>query len=84
MSEDKISYLPIWKKDSTPEEFFQEVALIARKYPERFTRIGIVFDEKLPNGNTMTRYHCYNVNTTELIGLFECGKMVVYELTGRT
>ena len=83
MSEDNISYLPVWKKDSTPEEFLQEVALIARKYPDRFTRIGIAFDETLPNGNTVTHYHCYNVSTTELIGLFECAKMRVYEFTSR-
>ena len=82
MSEDNISYLPVWKKDSTPEEFLQEVALIARKYPDRFTRIGIAFYETLPNGNTVTHYHCYNVTR-----IFAHSKSpissVVYEFTSR-
>ena len=66
---DNIDYLPIWKKDSTPYEFLQELSMIARKHPERFAKVVILYEETLPNGNTLLHSNYKNVNTNELIGL---------------
>lgn len=69
-----IDYLPIWKKDSTAEEWLMELAAIARKNPERFEKAVIVMQELLPNGNIKPRVYSRGVKLTELLGLLELGK----------
>lgn len=72
-----IDFLPVWKKDSTAEEWCLELACIARKYPERFARAVIVLDEDLPNGNTKSRYYYRGMRLLEIVGLLEMGKDLV-------
>lgn len=64
-----IDYLPIWKKNATAAERFDELAMIARKHPERFNKIAVVYEEILPNGNTKSRSTSTNCSTTELVGI---------------
>jgi hypothetical protein len=80
---DNVDYLPIWKKGSTPEEFFLEVAMVARKKPMQFDKVVVVYQELLPNGNAKANYYCRNVSTTEAIGLLELGKGVLIDFTSR-
>ena len=74
MKPDNVDYLPIWKKGSTPEEFLMEISAIARKYPERFGRIAVIYEETKENGNTQIDYQCKNTTTTELLGIIELAK----------
>ena len=76
-----IDSLPIWKKDATAEEWFLEIAAVARKHPERFHRAAVVFDELLKNGNKRTDYYCRNTNTNELLGLLVFGQQAVIRQT---
>lgn len=42
MSSDNVDILPIWKKDSTPEEFLSELAMIARKKTSILELLGLI------------------------------------------
>ena len=75
-----INYLPIWKKNATAEERFLEIAAIARKHPERFNKILVVYEEELPDKNTVTHCACHNASTTELLGLLELGKYEIMKV----
>ena len=80
-----IDYLPIWKKDATACERLQEIAEIARKYPERFDRLLVVY-ESVPDtsdgGNTTKiRYACNGCDTTTLLGLIEEAKEEIHVVT---
>lgn len=77
----KIDFLPVWKKDATPAERFSEMEAIARKYPERFGKIAIVYEETLPSGLTRIRQISNGCTTNELIGILELGKLQVIEDT---
>lgn len=78
---DNVDYLPIWKKGSTAEEFLRELAMIARKHPERFWKIVLVSQETLASGNTKVQYFTKEVSTTESLGLLELGKMEILRYT---
>lgn len=64
----EISYLPLWKKDSTPEEWCMELAMIARKHPERFQRAIISYVEDTEDG-TILRMAIRNATTHEALGI---------------
>lgn len=71
---DNVDYLPIWKAGSTVEEQFMELALIARKHPERFERFIVIYQESKDN-HTRTDYltkQGLQLNCT--LGLLEMGK----------
>jgi len=69
-----VDYLPIWKKDSTAEEWLLELAAIARKHPERFEKAIIVTQETLATGNIKHRNYSRGAKLLEQIGLLEVGK----------
>lgn len=71
MRPDNVEYLPIWKKDATPEERFLELAMMARKHPERFNKVAIVYQEELPSKRTVCRRASNNCSTTEFIGILQ-------------
>lgn len=50
-----IEYLPVWKKDATAEERFLELAMMARKHPERFAKMAVVYVEIKPGGRWQIR-----------------------------
>jgi hypothetical protein len=76
-----ISSLPIWKKDSTPAEWLQEIATIAMEYPERFSRIVVVCDEDNKEGMPFkSRFWSRNHKTnTDVIGALQVGMLEVFE-----
>lgn len=45
-----VEYLPVWKAEATAEERLLELAMIARKHPERFAKMAVVYVEVKPNG----------------------------------
>lgn len=78
---DNLEYLPIWKKGSTAEEFLLELAMIARKHPERFEKVVLVSQETLPTGQTKVDYFTRQVSTMEALGVLELGKMEIIRYT---
>ena len=72
IEKDNIDYLPIWKKNATPEEKFMELALIARKHPERFDKLVVIWQEAIDE-STRTDYTS-NRDLTTTLGLLELGK----------
>lgn len=83
MALDNVEYLPGWKKNGTVADRLDELAMIARKHPERFDRFVLVYVERLETGNSKYRTHAHGCNFSEAIGLFEAGKMDYYmEVSG--
>ena len=78
---DNIEYLPVWKQTESAEERFLELAMVARKHPERFGKIVVVYEETLPSERTVVRQISVGCTTNEVIGILEIGKMHVYEET---
>lgn len=76
---DNVTFLPKWKHGSTIEEWFFEIAMIARKYPERFAKVAVIYEEKLANGNTVVRTASKGATTNELLGIVEIGKLDIIE-----
>jgi hypothetical protein len=66
-----VDYLPIWKFGATPEERLSEIAAIARKHPERFSKMVFLYVEELPDGFTISRRHAFNASTYELLGILQ-------------
>ena len=74
---DNVDYLPIWKANSTPEERFMELSLIARKHPQRFEKMIVIYQEQ-SDGYSKTEYCANNgLDITETLGLIELGKFEV-------
>lgn len=76
-----VDYLPVWKKGATTEERLLELAQIAHKHPDHFGRFVIVYEETLPNGNTLVRQMSRGCTTNEVLGLLELGKNRVVQET---
>jgi hypothetical protein len=76
----EIGYLPIWKKDATAEERLLELAIMAKVHPERFAKFIIIYQERPEDsGKQIERYCPHNVDTTEIFGLIELGKLSVID-----
>ena len=78
---DNLSILPVWKRDSSAEEFFGECSLLARKHPERFGKAALVYEETLATGNTVVRTASRALNTNELVGILQIGISQIIEGT---
>lgn len=83
---DTVDYLPIWKKDATPEERFLEIAMIARKHPERFRQYLVIYQESVTVDGKEglafnTRYVSYGLDTMGALGLIELGKLNLLRFT---
>ncbi len=74
-----IDYLPIWKKDSTAEEWLLEVAAIARKHPERFGKVVIVAEERLGEGSWLVRTFNRPATLSEILGIMEIAKAQMFK-----
>lgn len=71
---DNVDYLPIWKKNATAEEKLMELAIMARKNPECFTQLMVIYQEENEHG-FKTRYACDSQSSSiEMLGLIELGK----------
>ena len=74
--------LPVWKKDATPADFFEDMANIARVHPDRFTKMVVAYCEiGTSAGADIFDIYPHGVNTAEAIGLLELAKN---QLCGRT
>lgn len=65
--------------EARAEEFLQEVATVARKYPDRFEKMIVMHEETLPSGRTVVRYATRGASLNELLGLIEIGKRRIIE-----
>lgn len=80
MTNDNIDYLPVWKANATPEERLQELAQVARKYPEQFEKFVLVFQEVNKEEDTaLERLHIFNMTSIEVLGMLEMGKYRLLE-----
>jgi uncharacterized protein YeaO (DUF488 family) len=86
---DNVDYLPIWKKGASPSDRLEELALIARKHPERFAQFAVVYvetlrpkDEQLA-GRIMVRTWEHGCSITEAVGLYELGKLHYFDESKR-
>ena len=70
-----FDYLPVWKKNPTAEERFMELAMIARKHPERFTKLVVVHQEDVAGDSFKIHWVSNDLDTIESIGLLEIGKI---------
>lgn len=71
---DNVEFLPIWKNNATPEERLMELAMMARKNPERFAKMVVFYQEESEHGYR-TRYVCSEkLDSISLLGLIELGK----------
>lgn len=79
---DNVLILPVWKKGASAEEWFYDMAMLARKHPERFTRMVLIYEEmSADKASSMCGYYPHGVTTAELFGLIEIGKHKIYEAT---
>jgi hypothetical protein len=75
-----ILILPVWKTDASAEEWLYELALLARKHPDRFSRMVLIYEEMSPDRQaSRTNYYSHGLNTSELVGLIEIGKQMVWD-----
>ena len=84
MQTDNVEYLPIWKKGATAEEHLLELAMIARKHPERFSKVIIIYHEQIDDREprvSHTRYTTHGCDTTQAVGLIELGKLQLLRYT---
>jgi hypothetical protein len=86
MAKDNVDYLPIWKANATAEERFMELAMMARKHPERFNKMVVIYQEDVNKDGWIARYQgSANLTTNEILGLLEIAKFEVlkhvYEVT---
>ena len=77
-----LATLPIWKKDATPADWLQEVAAIALVYPERFSRIIVVYEQNNPEAQPIcTRMQSYGFpHNTDIMGALETAKCELWDL----
>jgi hypothetical protein len=68
-----IDYLPVWKQGATAEERLLELAIMAKKKPEIFSKFALVYIEE-QGDRTMTRQLTFNCSTFEAAGILESGK----------
>jgi hypothetical protein len=47
---ENVLILPVWKKGATAEEWFYDLALLARTHPERFSRMVLIYEEISEDG----------------------------------
>lgn len=71
---DNVTILPIWKNGATPEERLAELSFYARKNPERFGKLIVIYEETLPNKLTVLRWMADKCSTNELLGILEIAK----------
>ena len=65
----EIDYLPVWKRGSTPAEWFDELRAMALKHPEWFTRCAVVAQEDMPDGQVRDRNFLHEARVTEALGM---------------
>lgn len=78
---DTLLILPVWKKGASAEDWFSDMANFARKYPERFRKMVLVYDEDIGNDQSRIGYYCHACSTTEAFGLLAMGQQRVWEFT---
>ena len=78
---DNVEYLPVWKFGATAEERFLELAMIAKKNPERFAKVAVIY-EGAADANKLTRLRytsCGVINNNELVGIIDIAKHDIIE-----
>lgn len=76
-----VDYLPVWKRNASASDRFDELAAIARKHPERFTKVVVAYQETLANGCTVMRQISSGCETLEVIGMLRLAEVQLLEDT---
>ncbi len=77
--DENLSILPVWKKNATAEERLLELAVMARKNPEKWEKFAIVYSGRGADGSVNVNDMNCNCGLLETMGLFEVGKLRVFE-----
>ena len=64
-----VFMLPDWKKNGTAEDRFNELAVMARLYPEKFSRVVVIYEEDLPDDRSKMQWAGTPLSTRELLGI---------------
>lgn len=76
MSNDNVSYLPVWKKNATASERLKELAMIADKRPDLFGKMIVLYVEEPDDGTTTIRkISSGDISTAEFIGILSMAMM---------
>ena len=70
---------PHGKKNASAAERLDELAGLAREYPERFERFILCYVEPLKDGARKVRSLEYNCDMVQVVGLYELAKMTYIE-----
>lgn len=71
---ENVELMPSWKNNATAEDRFNELALMARKNPEKFNNFIVVYQEETAT-SVSTRYTCsQNIDTNTALGILELAK----------
>lgn len=77
---DNVEYFPDWKKNASAVERLAEVDIMARKHPERFERMVIVWQGQR-DGRFTTNHVTVNCDTVQALGVLELCKYDIQEFT---
>lgn len=78
-SMDNVALLPVSKRNMSPAEFLDEMAILARKHPERFKRLMVISVEETPR--VKTRLNCLGMTTIEGFGVLKLGEIRLNQIT---
>lgn len=79
---DNLDYLPVWKAGASVEDRFNELAMMAQKHPERFSKLVVIYTETLASGNTVLRQASLGVSTHEMVSMLAEAQFNVLENRG--
>lgn len=76
-----VSTLPVWKKGSTPCEWLEELAAMAREHPERWAQVVVILNENNKEGLPIkTQYYSRGLaSNSDIVGALQVGILEVYE-----
>lgn len=76
-----IDYLPIWKKGAPTHERLYELAEVARKHPQRFTKWVLVYCEDTDKEFTTRIMNGEQTRTSDCLGVLQAGIQQIWRNT---
>lgn len=69
-----VRMLPVWRKNASAAELFEELATVARIKPQLFTYVVIVCEEACEPGEFAVQTYVHEADAIKTVGLLETGK----------
>lgn len=76
-----VEPLPVWNKRSTPAERLEELARLARLYPERYKRLLVIWQKDTDDGAIETAYVPAGpgIDTNVILGMLDLARVQIYQ-----